>query len=100
MSQFQKLEGRKPAQLELPFGYSPRKVERGGGQGARTPRVTTPRPSNDNSPFASSHPHPTRRVFHGGDIGKKPAKLRSILTLADLAAYVGPGPDSPDCYGE
>lgn len=99
MNRLTNLQGRKSAQLELPFGLAPRTVGQDGKRGLPHQRAR-PRPANDSDPFASST-YPTRGVFNGVGNGRRHAKRKIVsLDLSDLDARVGPGADGADCYGE
>ena len=97
MRQFQKLEGRKPVQLEFPWPRQGRWSEVG-RRGANHPRQGKGlRADNQDDPFSA--PRPTDRVFNGMGNHRRHAKRKVVsLDLHDLAARVGPG--NYDAYAE
>lgn len=100
MHQPQKVRCRKPVQLEFPWPRQGQRQMDGRyvAEAIASPTGKRLRADNQDDPFASGT-YPTRGVFKGHDVRKKPAKFRGSLTLLDFAKRVGPGPESADCYG-
>ncbi len=70
-----------------------------GAEAIASPTGRRLRADNQDDPFSASGTYPTRGVFNGHDVRKKPAKFRGSLTLADLGAYVGPANYEAHCKG-